>query len=209
MTIYDTWNPRTYYILENKTSGKKYIGQTMQDINKYLGSGTYWKNHCKKHGGYTRDNITTLYSKMFENKDDAQQYLDKFTKENIDYWKEHNTTWANLCEENTEDCVFTGGEIQRAVNAKRVKDGTHHLLGGEIQRQLVKDGTHNFLDGENVRQRVKDGTHHLLGGEIQRQLVKDGTHHLLNPPTHICPHCNKVGKGGAMFRFHFDNCKLK
>jgi len=112
---------------------------------------------------------------MFENKDDAQQYLDKFTKENIDYWKEHNTTWANLCEENTEDCVFTGGEIQRAVNAKRVKDGTHHLLGGEIQRQLVKDGTH----------------------------------HLLNPPTHICPHCNKVGKGGAMFRFHFDNCKLK
>jgi hypothetical protein len=24
-----------------------------------------------------------------------------------------------------------------------------------------------------------------------------------------CPHCNKQGKGGAMVRWHFDNCKMK
>jgi hypothetical protein len=24
-----------------------------------------------------------------------------------------------------------------------------------------------------------------------------------------CPHCKKVGKGGAMKRYHFDNCKQK
>lgn len=24
-----------------------------------------------------------------------------------------------------------------------------------------------------------------------------------------CPHCNKVGKGPPMFRWHFDNCKKK
>ncbi len=28
-------------------------------------------------------------------------------------------------------------------------------------------------------------------------------------PELTCPHCNKVGLGGAMKRYHFDNCKLK
>ena len=30
-----------------------------------------------------------------------------------------------------------------------------------------------------------------------------------NPQTtvHVCPHCNKSGKGNAMFKWHFDNCK--
>ena len=27
--------------------------------------------------------------------------------------------------------------------------------------------------------------------------------------TLTCPHCNKVGRGGNMKRYHFDNCKLK
>jgi hypothetical protein len=26
---------------------------------------------------------------------------------------------------------------------------------------------------------------------------------------HTCPHCSKVGGGGSMIRFHFDNCKHK
>lgn len=26
---------------------------------------------------------------------------------------------------------------------------------------------------------------------------------------HTCPHCGKEGGGGVMYRFHFDNCKLK
>lgn len=26
--------------------------------------------------------------------------------------------------------------------------------------------------------------------------------------TYICPHCNKEGKSGVMYRWHFDNCKL-
>lgn len=25
---------------------------------------------------------------------------------------------------------------------------------------------------------------------------------------YVCPHCNKEGKSGCMFRWHFDNCKL-
>ena len=43
----------TYYLYiktHNKT-GLKYLGQTRnKDPHKYLGSGTYWKNHLNKHG---------------------------------------------------------------------------------------------------------------------------------------------------------------
>jgi len=89
MTIYQSaeWLPRTYYILENICSGKKYIGQTVQNINTYLGSGAYWIPHCRKHGGYNRSNIKIVHSKLYESKEDAQQWLDEFKKANVDYWQ--------------------------------------------------------------------------------------------------------------------------
>lgn len=81
---------------------------------------------------------------------------------------------------------FLGGEIQRKTQKKRVENGTHHLLGPEFNRKRVENGNHNFLGGEaarkNAKKRVEDGTHHLLGGEIQRKnnlkRVENGTHNL-------------------------------
>lgn len=58
---------------------------------------------------------------------------------------------------------FLGGEISMATNLKRVANGTHHFLGSELQRKRVKNGTHHFLGGELQRERVKNGTHNLLG----------------------------------------------
>lgn len=71
---------------------------------------------------------------------------------------------------------FLDGEISRKTNQQRLADGTHHFLDSEAQRKKalaactkrVLDGTHQFLGGDIVRKRVADGTHHLLGGEIQR-----------------------------------------
>ena len=80
---------------------------------------------------------------------------------------------------------FLGGEMQREAQRRRVEDGTHRFLGGEIQRRRVADGTHNFLGESNPSQkRVEDGTHHLLGGEVSRRnarkRLEDGTHHFLD-----------------------------
>jgi hypothetical protein len=30
-----------------------------------------------------------------------------------------------------------------------------------------------------------------------------------NHPTYTCPNCGKIGKGTAMFKWHFNNCKFK
>lgn len=99
----------------------------------------------------------------------------------------------------------------------RVATGQHHWLGGDMQRKQalkqVEEGRHPWLGGEIQRQRnlqrVADGSHQFLGGEIQRKSaqkrIQDGGHHAQQ--IHTCPHCNKTGKGLAMFRFHFEKCK--
>lgn len=202
------WSPRTYYILRNKTSGKKYIGQTTQNINNYLGSGGYWKSHCKKHGGYNKTNIELVWYQFFVCERSAKQYLEQFTLDNPNYYSKDNTDWANECLENTNDSPFKGGEIQR----KRSSEGTHPFQGGLIQRETMnrlssennhplqrpeirkristkrkEEGTYSFTDEEFKKQnrlkmleRVKNGTHNLLGGEIQRRtakrLISEGRH---------------------------------
>lgn len=90
-------------------------------------------------------------------------------------------------------------------NLKRVKNGTHPFVGGDIQKRRVADGTHNFLGGDIQRQtninqwkklgnehplakstkdRIEKGTHNWQGGEnqriVQNKLVNTGQHHFLN-----------------------------
>jgi hypothetical protein len=102
------WKPRYYYIMQNKTSGKKYVGQTTQDISKYRGSGPYWTNHCKKHGGYTRENIELLEYQWFEKEEDAKKWLEYIEEHNGNYWK--LVEWANQVPENTLDNPFYGNK---------------------------------------------------------------------------------------------------
>ncbi len=93
---------------------------------------------------------------------------------------------------------FQDKDEAKSRNIKRTKDGKNPFTGGMIQK-------------ETQQRRVADKTHHFLGGDIAQQSannrVKNGTHHFLDHPTHVCPYCGKTGKGGVMFRFHFDKCK--
>jgi len=113
-------------------------------------------------------------------------------------------------------------ELASKSAQQRVKDGTHHLLGGEISRKITAErlanGTHNLLrrpDGTSQgADQVANGTHNFLGGAIVRKTnqrrVADGSHTLLkeNMIRLSCPHCPKTGFRN-MKRYHFDNCKLK
>ena len=78
------------------------------------------------------------------------------------------------------------GEVQRRTQKKRLEDGTHNLLGkNNPSHQRVADGTHNFLDESNPsHKRVADGTHHWLSGEMQREVqrkrIDEGIHHFLD-----------------------------
>ena len=79
-------------------------------------------------------------------------------------------------------------ELAKKSNRERVKNGTHHFLGSDLNNARVANGTHPFLGGEIVREtsrsRVKDNTHNFIGGEMQRrtqlEMVANGTHQFLD-----------------------------
>lgn len=113
-------------------------------------------------------------------------------------------------------------ELAKKIQKKRVEEGTHNWLDGdkasEREKEKIRNGTHHFLGESNPSiRRMKDGTHQFCDNERQRQLSKmitrkrldDGTHNFLNQPDIECPHCGKIGQKGAMYRWHFDNCKMK
>lgn len=120
------------------------------------------------------------------------------------------------------------------ASRKRVENGTHNFLGGEITRKRVENGTHNLLDKEaastRANKRVADGTHNFLGGDLQRKVqhrrLEEGTHNFLGSDgsdvqrkrledgTHnfiqqwTCEHCGKIGRNTSNYvRWHGANCK--
>jgi hypothetical protein len=163
-----TWQPRWYYVMRNKTSGKKYAGQTVREnMDKYCGSGGYWRAHCKKHGGLDRQNIEVLEQVWVADKTQAQQWLDSFAAENGDYWLRENTIWANACKESVEDSPFAGlTDNQRKTNAKAGGDvgGKKNVesghwarissLGAQIGGKTT--GKKNVESGHLARVRTKE-----------------------------------------------------
>jgi hypothetical protein len=148
------WQPRWYYVMVNKTSGKKYVGQTTQiNMDKYCGSGGYWKAHCKKHGGLDRQNIEVLEQVRIADKAKAQQWLDSFAAENGEYWLRENTTWANACKETTEDSAFAG-----LTDDQRKTNGT---AGGKV------GGKKNVVSGHLARVRKNAGKIAVDSGQFK------------------------------------------
>ena len=125
-------------------------------------------------------------------------------------------------------------QIASLQQQARVANGTHHLLGWEIQRKVVADGRHHLLSGEIQRKsslkRGAEGTlpgqgpkNPFWGGEIQRKRIANGTHNLVGPqhnlsrvangthPSQIkktCPHCSKTVSATAYGTWHGDKCKV-
>jgi hypothetical protein len=89
---------------------------------------------------------------------------------------------------------FTDAEWQRQNQLKRVEDGTHHLLGGSIQRKYVSDGKHHFLGGK-------------IQSNTQMKLLAEGKH--ISQFKILCSHCGKSFNKGNYANWHGDKCKLK
>jgi len=143
-SIRSEFTPRTYYVLRNKTSNMMYLGQTIQNIKSYLGSGVYWKKHCSKHGGYVRENIEILFQQKINSKKDANTLLKHFIQIYGEYWKLND--WANLVEENSEENPFYGPSL----NDFRMRNGIHPWSKENITKELkekqskTKIGTEKF-----------------------------------------------------------------
>lgn len=55
--------PTYLYIKQHTITGKLYFGKTIKNPEKYLGSGSRWKNHIKKHG---KEHVVNLWFHLFD-----------------------------------------------------------------------------------------------------------------------------------------------
>ena len=174
------WRPRWYYVMLNKTSGMRYVGQTLNlDARSYCGSGQYWVAHCKKHGGYGRKNIEVFQRFWAETETLAQEWLATFEAENLNYFERANTAWANRARETTRDSAFCGVTKEDRVKYARAGGKAAAKVPGLMSRMAAVQGKRN-ADSGHMQRIQKTGC--VLGGKktgpvLGRKMAESG--HLL------------------------------
>lgn len=98
-----TFKPTFLYIKQHNVTGLMYFGKTVNDPEKYLGSGSYWKKHIKKHG---REHVVNLWYCLFLDEQDCKDFAIWFSEtQNIVESKD----WANILSEQVEETNNTKG----------------------------------------------------------------------------------------------------
>jgi hypothetical protein len=146
------YKPTWLYIKQHNVTGLKYFGKTVKaDPFKYRGSGDHWKSHLKKHG----NDVTTIWSQLFESKEELVEYALKFSEENNITESEE---WANLKPENGLDGGCTG-TIRSESTRKRLSEanlGKKQSEETKQKRAKSNIGKHSIPKSDECKQRIKD-----------------------------------------------------
>lgn len=99
------YKPTRLYIKEHTVTGKKYFGKTVSsDLDAYLGSGHYWKDHIKKHG--QEFVVNKWISEPFLDPVELQEFALAFSELNDIV---ESCEWANMAPENGLSGGYYGG----------------------------------------------------------------------------------------------------
>ena len=187
------------YKTTNQVNSKFYYGvHRTNDLNDgYIGSGKRLKDAIKHYG---REKFTREIIKYFDTFDAALAYEREIvTHELVENTMRYNMTIGGNCPPNW------GSTGPRPDASIRMKTNNPVHLPGMLERLKgnvtvidkngktfsVKNYDPRYLSGELVS--VNKGRTNPRAGEKLEQMT--------------CPHCGKVGAGGSMKRWHFDNCK--
>ena len=200
----------TYLMIKrHRDTGLMYFCKTAtRDPLQYHGSGKYWKKHLKLHG----TNVETLWYQHFTNKDDLVDFALFFSEV-------HNIVNATYCGKKTwanevpEDGL-QGGQNKGIPSTRRgIKTGITPPWTGKSRPKHSKIMQGRKQTTEHS-QKISDSlTKYIRTQEHSDNISKAKTGLKLKNPritnTYVCPHCEKIGKGPNMKRYHFNNCKGK
>jgi len=218
------------YIFEHEKTGLKYFGKTTKylsekELEKYDGSGSYWRKHIKKHGNFIKKTIYGIYSTDKDSDNYVKPVALKFSEDN-DIVNSDN--WANLIPENGLDGGgrlkgFTVSEETKEKMRIANKNSTYkhspetiekmkiankdRVLSTETREKISKSKQgqgkgikkseeHKSKIAESVKNKMKSK-------EVQKKLRKPK-----KPQKKIkCPYCEMIGASGNMKKYHFEKCK--
>jgi len=200
--------PTQLYIKQHSITGMRYLGKTISDPHSYFGSGTYWRHHINMHG---KEFVKTIWvSEIFTDALLLSEFA-IFLSEELDVV--NSKSWANLIIENGLDGGQDRGHMVGKVLSEEHKQkisatSRGRKLSEETKQKMRKPKTPEHIARAAAAQRGrKQSAEHIakLSASRKGRLAwNKGTPQQLI----VCPHCNKVG-GNTMYRWHFDNCKMK
>jgi hypothetical protein len=229
----DTFIPTYLYIKQHTRTGLLYFGKTIRkDPETYSGSGTYWKDHIKKHGKH----INTLWYELFFNEKDISEFAISFSTE-MNIIK--SNSWANLIlEEGVNQPPSRKGIPRTSETKKKISIAnigkTHSQETKELLSEIAKNRP-RIACTEETKKKISDAQKGIHKSEESIQKMKEAirpkltiehkekirlsilgrTHseesiQKMRIPKSVstCPHCGKTGGTGALTRWHFANCKL-
>jgi len=198
MTIYTLIDPTYLYIKQHSVTKKKYFGKTSKtDPIKYLGSGTYWLRHIKKHG---KQFVETLWVSDIYHDTSIVDIALHFSSENDIVGSDE---WANLQVENGLDGASTRSQESiskgKSTNIERYgvdnwgksdagkehnRDSVHHQILNGLHTST--NGGSEIIKRTNARM-LSLGTHPFQGkhgsarsSKLAEKLISDGTHNFLS-----------------------------
>jgi len=193
--------PTYLYIKQHTVTWKLYFGKTVKtDPVKYLGSGTHWVNHIKKHG---KEHVVTLWYCLFTSQEDLTAFALKFS-EKMDIVK--SDQWLNQIPENgLSDSV---GGMKGKKHTEEWKLYMSNILTGQkrspeacanVRASHVTPSPETYLKiAASLRGQTRTVEQCLNISNSKKDI----------PQAQItCPHCNVSGGSSVMKRWHFDRCK--
>ena len=124
MCIYTThqeFSPTYLCVKQHSVTGKLYFCKTTKSYDQmlqYVGSGTYWRKHLRRHG---EEHVITLWYCLFTERESCIGFALSFSaQENI----VESNNWANLRPENGIDGVITGSSMGEKTKRKISESST-------------------------------------------------------------------------------------
>lgn len=193
-----SFEPTYLYIKQHAVTGKLYFGKTTQDPDAYLGSGTRWVPHVKKHG---KEHVVNLWYELFTSKDEIREFALSFSKDmNI----VESEQWLNLMPENGLDGVPKGTNKDKVVvkdefgNIFQVSKSDPHYISGKLVQHtkglvVVKDKFGKFLQVDKDDIRIKSGElNYQATGRIVSKITRDKRSISLKDREFTIEHCIKI-----------------
>jgi hypothetical protein len=210
------FKPTWLYVKQHNISGLRYFGKTSQsNVEKYKGSGRYWKNHIRQHG----NDVTTIWSMLFLTEDDLVEFAQFFT-EFYDIVKSTNLSnkkiWANLVPEDGRMGGQNIGMPSPMLGKKTGRLGVWNgkkrpahseMMTGRVQTEEHSNKISLALTG---RQRtVEHGNNISIANKGKpKPRVSQALKGRILPKT-PCKYCRRLLDAGNMKLHHGEKCKHK
>lgn len=197
-------------------NNKIYIGQTSVSL----------KTRIQQHtASAIRGVDKALYSAIRKHKSIEIEILKECSSiEELNYWEEFYISKYNCTlfsklgyntrpgGKNTKMSQETKDKISKSLEKTKIERGKKisKALKGNIQNRDYTKNPKTVLKWKETYLKNKDKhkkptPEQYAKDENFRNKVRET---LKNKPDRICPHCNKVGRGSNMTRWHFNNCKF-